>query len=136
VSRSIVLVAAALLAACSATPSPTPTPQLSGPPRVSSVVAVADAITVTFSRPMLQIGEGSGVEMSGNYQLDSRALPQGAKVTCHTRDCFDVGIALPAGTLAVGTTHTLRIANVVSLSGPGITPDPTTMTFTVTARKD
>ena len=130
------LVAAVILAACSATASPPPTPQLSGPPRVSSVVAVADAITLTFSRPMLQIGEGSGVEMSGNYQLDSRALPSGTKITCHTRDCFDVAIALPAGTLAVGTTHTLRIANVVALSGPGITPDPTTMTFTVTARKD
>ena len=42
----------------------------------------------------------------------------------------------PTGTLAVGTTHALQIANVVSLSGPGITPDPTTMTFTVTTRKD
>jgi hypothetical protein len=136
VSRSIVLVAAALLLACSATPSPTPTPQLSGPPRVSSVLAAGDSITVSFSRPMLQMGEASGVEMRGNYQLDARALPPGAKITCHTRDCFDVGIVLPAGTLAVGTTHTLRIANVVSLSGPGITPDPTTMTFTVTARKD
>jgi hypothetical protein len=136
VSRSIVLAAAALLAACSATPSPTPTPQLSGPPRVSSVVAVGDSITITFSRPMLQIGEGSGVEMGGNYQLDSRVLPQGAKIVCHTRDCLDVGIALPAGTLAAGTTHTLRIANVVALSGPGVAPDPTTVTFTVTVRKD
>jgi hypothetical protein len=131
-----VLIATALLLACSATPSPAPTPQLSGAPRVSSVIAVGDSITVNFSRPMLQIGEGSGVEMIGNYQLDARAFPPGAKITCHTRDCFDVGIELPAGTLAVGSTHTLRIANVVSVSGPGITPDPTTMTFTVTARKD
>jgi hypothetical protein len=103
---------------------------------VSSVVAVGDSITVTFSRPMLQIGEGSGVEMSGNYQLDSGALPQGVKIACHTRDCFDVGIALPVGTLAPGTTHTLRIANVVAQSGPGIAPDPTTVPFTVTVRKD
>jgi hypothetical protein len=89
---------------------------------VSSVVAVGDSITITFSRPMLQMGEGSGVEMSGNYQLDSRVLPQGAKIVCHTRDCLDVRIALPAGTLAPGTTHTLRIANVVALSGPGSRP--------------
>jgi hypothetical protein len=136
VTRSIVLIAALLLACSAPAVSPTPTPPPSGPPRVGSVIAVGDSITVSFSRPMLQIGEGSGVEMSGNYQLDARALPAGAKITCHTRDCFDVGIALPAGTLAVGTTHMLRIANVVSLSGPGITPDPTTMTFTVTARKD
>ncbi len=85
---------------------------------------------------MLQIGEGSGVEMIGNYQLDSRALPPGAKIACHTRDCYDVGIALPAGTLAAGTVHTLRIANVVAQSGPGIAPDPTTVPFTVTVRKD
>jgi hypothetical protein len=136
VPRSIVLLAAALLT-CSPPPvSVTPTPPPSGPPRVSSVVAVSDSITITFSRSMLQIGEGSGVEMPGNYQLDSRALPPGAKITCHTRDCFDVAIALPAGTLALGTTHALRIANVVAQSGPGIAPDPTTATFTVTARRD
>ncbi len=103
---------------------------------MSSVVAVGDSITVTFSRPMLQMGEASGVEMSGNYRLDARALPPGARITCHTRDCLDVGISLPAGTLALGTTHTLRIANVVAVSGPSITPDPTSMTFTVTVRKD
>jgi hypothetical protein len=136
VTRSIILIAALLLACSAPAVSPIPTPPPSGPPRVGSVIAAGDSITVNFSRPMLQIGEGSGVEMSGNYQLDARPLPPGAKITCHTRDCFDVGIALPAGTLAVGTTHTLRIANVVSLNGPGITPDPTTMTFTVTARKD
>jgi hypothetical protein len=99
------------------------------------VIADGDSITVNFSRPMLQMGEASGVEMRGNYQLDARALPAGAKITCHTSDCVDVGIALPVGTLAVGTTHTLRIANVVSLSGPGLSPDPTTLTFTVNAPK-
>jgi hypothetical protein len=136
VSRSIVLVAAALLACSAPAVSATPTGPPSGPPRVISVQAVGDSITVTFSRPMLQIGEGSGVEMSGNYQLDSRGLPQAAKIACHTRDCFDVGIALPAGTLTPGTTHTLGIANVVTQSGPGIVPDPTTVPFTVTVRKD
>lgn len=135
-TRSIVLIAALLLACSAPAASPTPTAPASGPPRVSAVTAAGDSITVSFTRPMLQMGEASGVEMSGNYQLDARALPPGAKITCHTRDCFEVGIALPPGTLAVGTTHTLRIANVVSLSGPGITPDPTTMTFTVTAPKN
>jgi len=127
-------VAAAVLACTAPTISATPT--AGGRPRVTSVVAVGNAITVTFDRPMLQIGEGSGVEMSGNYQLDSRALPAPTKIACHNGDCFDVGIVLPAGTLALGTTHTLRIANVVAQSGPGIAPDPTTVPFTVTARKD
>jgi hypothetical protein len=135
VNKSIVLIAAALIACSAPAATATPTAPPSGPPRVSSVVAVVDSITVSFSRPMLQMGEASGVEMSGNYQLDSRALPPGSKLTCHTRDCLDVGIALPAGTLVLGTTHTLRIANVVALNGPGITPDPTTMIFTVTAPK-
>ena len=134
-SRSLVLVAAVLLACSAPAVSATPTVPPSGPPRVISVLAVGDSITVSFSRPMLQMGEASGVEMRGNYQLDARALPPGAKISCHTRDCFDVGIALPADTLAVGTTHTLRIANVVGLNGPDIAPDPTTMTFTVTAPK-
>lgn len=130
--RSIVLVAAALLACGAPVASATPTAAPSGRPRVTSVVAVGDTITVTFDRPMLQIGEGSGVEMSGNYQLDSRALPPGAKIACQTRDCFNVGIALAAGTLAPGSVHTLRIANVVANSGPAIGPDPTTLSFTVT----
>jgi len=101
---------------------------------VSSVVAVGDSLTVAFNRPMLQMGEASGVEMRGNYQLDSRALPQGAKIACHTRDCLDVGIALPAGPRAPGTTHTLRIATGGTQSGPGLVPDPTTVPFTAWPR--
>src|SRR4029077_11837320 len=132
----MVLIAAALIACSAPAASPTPTAPPSGPARVSSVVAIGDSIMVNFSRPMLQMGEASGVEMRGNYQLDSRALPQGAKIACRTSDCLDVAIALPAGTLARGSTHTLRIANVVALSGPGISPDPTTMTFTVTAPRN
>lgn len=123
------LVAVALLACGAPVTSATPT-AASGRPRVTSVVATGDVITVTFDRRMLQIGEGSGVEMRGNYELDSRAVPQAAKIACHTRDCVDVGITLPAGTLAPGTVHTLRIANVVAQDGPAIAPDPTTLTFT------
>lgn len=131
--RSIVLIAVALLA-CSAPVTSATTATPGGRPRVTSIVAVGDAITVTFDRPMLKIGEGSGVEMSGNYQLDSWVLPPAAKIACHTPDCYDVGITLPAGTLAPGTAHTLRIASVVAQSGPAIGPDPTTLSFTVTAR--
>jgi hypothetical protein len=101
---------------------------------VSSVVAVGDSITVTFSRPMLQIGEGSGVEMSGNYQLDGRALPSAAKIACQTRECIVVGIELPGGTLVPQSSHILRVANVVTQSGPGLVPDPTTVSFAASPR--
>jgi len=122
--------AAAVLACAAPAISATPTAVSSGRPRVSSVVAVGDSVTVTFTRPMLQIGEGSGVEMGGNYQLDARPLPTATKIACLSRDCLIVTIDLPAGTFAAGTRHTLRIANVVAQSGPGIEPDPTTVSFT------
>ena len=124
------MLAAALLA-CGAPPAAaTPTAAQSGPPRVASVIAVGDSITITFSRPMLQLGEASGVEMRGNYQLDARALPSATKISCQTGECIVVGITLPAGTLVPGTTHTLRMANLVAQSGPSIVPDPSTITFT------
>src|SRR5881397_606646 len=74
-----------------ATPRPAPT----GRPRVTQVTAVGDTITVTFSRAMLQIGEGSGVEMTGNYLLDGRALPVPTNIGCLTRECLIVGIEFP-----------------------------------------
>jgi hypothetical protein len=101
---------------------------------VNSVVAVSDSMTVTFSRPMLQMGEASGVEMRGNYQLDGRALASATRLACQTSECIVVAIELPAGTLVPQSSHTLRIANVVALSGPGLVPDPTTISFTVRAR--
>jgi len=109
-----------------ATPRPAPT----GRPRVTQVTAVGDTITVTFSRAMLQIGEGSGVEMTGNYLLDGRALPLPTNIGCLTRECLVVGIELPDGTLVPGTAHALRVANVVSQDGPAIEPDPTTIAVT------
>jgi hypothetical protein len=129
VSRSIVVVTVALLARCAPIIA-TPTDGPSARPRVASVVAVGDAITVTFSRPMLQVGEGSGVEMVGNYQLDGQALPSATKIACRTPDCVVVPIELPGGTLVGGSPHILRIANVVAQSGPGIEPDPTAVNFT------
>jgi hypothetical protein len=128
VARSIVLVA--VLLSCSSQFIATPTAVSSGRPRVASVDAAGDAITVTFSRPMLQIGEGSGVQMIGNYQLDGRALPAATKIACRTRECVVVEIELPAGTLVRGSLHSLRIANVVAQGGPGLEPEPTTITFT------
>jgi hypothetical protein len=111
-------------------PTPTPTTAQTGCPRVTSVTAVGDTITVTYSRAMLQIGEGSGVEMSGNYLLDGRALPSATNLGCQTRECLTLGIELPEGTLVPGTTHALRVANVVAQNGPGLEPDPTTVAFT------
>ena len=113
-----------------AAPTATGTTDPAGRPRVTSVTAVGDTIAVTFSRAMLQIGEGSGVEMSGNYLLDGRALPAATNLACQTRECLTVGIELPEGTLAPGTAHSLRVANVVAQDGPGIEPDPTTVGFT------
>ncbi len=117
-------------AAPTVAPTPTRTTAPSGRPRVTSVIAVGDTITVTFSRAMLQIGEGSGVEMSGNYLLDGHALPVTTNLGCQTRECLTLGIELPEGTLVPGTEHALRIANVVARDGPGIEPDPTTVAFT------
>ncbi len=83
---------------------------------------------------MLQMGEASGVEMRGNYQLDGRALASATKLACRTQECLVVAIDLPAGTLVPQTSHTLRMANFVASSGPSLVPDPTTVSFTVSAR--
>src|SRR5439155_27080725 len=104
-----------------ATPRPAPT----GRPRVTRVTAVADTITVTFSRAMLKIGEGSGVEMTGNYLLDGRALPPATNFGCLTRECLLLGIELPDGTLVQRNAHALRFANVVAQDGPASESDPT-----------
>src|SRR5438093_444976 len=45
-----------------------------GPPRLARVDAIGDNLYVRFSEPMLQIGEGSGVTMTGNYVLDDGPL--------------------------------------------------------------
>src|SRR5439155_24492326 len=54
-----------------ATPRPAPT----GRPRVTQGTAGGGAITVTLSRALLQIGEGSGVQTPGHHLPDGRALP-------------------------------------------------------------
>lgn len=100
-----------------------------GPPAVVAVDAVADAVVVSYSEPMLEIGEGSGVIMIGNYRIDGAAIAAKA-VACVDRGCRAVRITL-ATALGAGSGHSLRIANVVDRAGLAITPDPSTIGFTV-----
>ena len=97
-------------------------------PQVTSVEGAADVIEVRFSEPMLQIGEGSGVAMLGNYRLDG-ATPAAAIVACADAGCRAVRLTLRPGALVTGRSYELRIANVVDRAGKSITPDPTTITF-------
>lgn len=99
-----------------------------GRPRVAAVSSSGDRITVSFSEPMLEIGEGSGVVLSGNYRLDGAAFAK-TSVTCADRGCRTVVIVAAPGTLVVGRSYQLGIANVVDRAGLAITPDPTTLTF-------
>ena len=99
-----------------------------GRPRVLRAESSGDTITISFSEPMLRIGEGSGVTMAANYRLDGNT-PQGSAITCQDSGCRGVRLALRAGFLVAGRTYELRIANVVDRAGRNITPDPTTLTF-------
>ncbi len=99
-----------------------------GPPSVLGADASGDSILVTFSEPMLQIGEGSGVTMAGNYRLDGVPAPI-AQITCNDAGCRGVRLGLRAGTIVAGRTYALRIANVVDRAGRAITPDPTTISL-------
>jgi hypothetical protein len=99
-----------------------------GRPRVAAVSSSGDRITISFSEPMLEIGEGSGVVMAGNYRLGGAAFSKNS-ITCSDRGCRTVVIVAAAGTLVVGQSYQLGIANVVDRAGLAITPDPTTSTF-------
>jgi hypothetical protein len=99
-----------------------------GRPRVAAASSSGDRITVSFSEPMLEIGEGSGVVMAGNYRLDGAAFAK-TSITCADRGCRTVVIVAAPGTLVVGRSYQLGIANVVDRAGLAITPDPTTITF-------
>ncbi|HET7700574.1 MAG TPA: Ig-like domain-containing protein, partial [Candidatus Limnocylindria bacterium] len=99
-----------------------------GRPRVLRAESSGDAITVSFSEPMLLIGEGSGVTMAANYRLDGSTTPVSA-ISCLDGGCRTVRLALRAGALVAGRTYELRIANVVDRAGRNITPDPTTLSL-------
>jgi len=99
-----------------------------GPPVATGADAFGDSIYVTFTEPMLQIGEGSGVTMAGNYQLNGVPAPI-TQITCNDAGCRSVRLWLRSGTIAIGQTYTLRIANVVDRAGIAIRPDPTSLSF-------
>lgn len=99
-----------------------------GPPVVTGADAFGDNIYVTFTEPMLQIGEGGGVTMAGNYRLDGAPAPI-TQITCNDAGCRSVRLWLRAGTILVGRTYSLRIASVVDRAGIAIRPDPTTISF-------
>jgi hypothetical protein len=99
-----------------------------GRPRVASVSSSGDRITISFSEPMLEIGEGSGAVMAANYRLGGAAFAK-SSITCTDRGCRTVVIVAAPGTLAVGQSYQLGIANVVDRAGLAITPDPTTVSF-------
>jgi hypothetical protein len=99
-----------------------------GRPAAVAAEASGDAITVTFTEPMLLIGEGGGVTMYGNYRLDGNPLPI-AQIPCVDAGCRRVRIELIPGTLTPGRSYSLRIANVVDRIGLALQPDPTTLSF-------
>ena len=99
-----------------------------GPPYVLAAESTSDVITVSFSEPMLQTGEGGGVTLLGNYRLGGAALPA-TGITCNDAGCRSVRIAMQRGVLVVGRSYSLRVANTVDRAGRNISPDPTTLTF-------
>ena len=99
-----------------------------GRPRVAAVSSSGDRVTISFSEPMLEIGEGGGVVMAGNYRLNGANFSKNS-ITCSDRGCRTVVIVAAAGTLVVGQSYQLNIANVVDRAGLAITPDPTTSSF-------
>ncbi len=98
-----------------------------GHPTVLRYASAGDSVSVTFSEPMQKTGEGSGVTLAGNYRLDAGAPL--VSVSCVDRGCREVRIDLAPGTLVPGTTHALRVANVVDRAGLDIIPDPIALTF-------
>ncbi len=99
-----------------------------GRPQVVGVESSGDVITVTFSEPMMEIGEGGGVAMPTNYRLDGNT-PRATSLRCIDFGCRSVRMTLQSGSLVAGRTFSLRIANTVDRTGLNIAPDPTTLTF-------
>src|SRR2546428_621728 len=95
-----------------------------GAPRLARVDGIGDNLYLRFSEPMLQIGEGSGVTMTGNYHLEGNPLPSASSIVCIAAGCSWLRIYLPRGTLTAGASYRVSVANVVDRVGLGIDPDP------------
>ena len=97
-------------------------------PQVTSVSSSGARVTISFSEPMLELGEGGGVTQMGNYRIDG-ADPLASDVACADRGCRTV-IMTMRSPLVAGRSYTLRVANTVDRAGRNITPDPATLAFT------
>ena len=97
-------------------------------PQVVSASSSGDRITIAFSEPMTELGEGGGVTQLGNYRIND-ATPA-ATIACVDSGCRGVVMTMRAGSLVGGRAYTLRVANTVDRAGRNISPDPTTLTFT------
>ena len=97
-------------------------------PQVASASSSGDRITISFSEPMLELGEGGGVTMLGNYRLDAN-VPSGAALVCVDVGCRSVWLTMRPGSLVAGRSYSLRVANTVDRAGRNISPDPTTVSF-------
>lgn len=98
-------------------------------PQVAGVSSSGTRITIAFSEPMMELGEGGGVTLMGNYRIDGSA-PAASDLACADAGCRSVWLTMRSGTLVAGRSYTLRVANVVDRAGRNITPDPATVTFT------
>ena len=97
-------------------------------PQVLSAASSGTRVTIAFSEPMLEVGEGGGVTQMGNYRVDG-ADPLASDLACADRGCRTVIMTMRSA-LVAGRSYTLRVANAVDRAGRNITPDPTTLTFT------
>lgn len=99
-----------------------------GRPQVVNAGSSGNVITVTYTEPMMEVGEGGGAAMLTNYRLDGNT-PSATSLSCVDAGCRGIRMTLPSGSLVPGRAYELRIANVVDRSGKNIAPDPTTITF-------
>ena len=98
-------------------------------PQVAAISSSGNRMTIEFSEPMMERGEGGGVTQIGNYRIDGAAPPD-LTLVCADAGCRSVIMTMRPGTLVTGRSYTLRIANAVDRAGRNISPDPTTITFT------
>ena len=98
-------------------------------PQVLSASSSGTRLVIAFSEPMMELGEGGGATLMGNYRIDGSA-PASSEITCADAGCRSVWLTMRSGALVAGRSYTLRVANVVDRAGRNITPDPATLTFT------